>query len=224
MNAARIYGPVALRDSSRSFRRSVATVLAVLCLPTACDSPKKPTSSEAPAVSPPASSAHLDEPVVVPIARDGAASMFVSEAAAYARRPLGFTNPRLSFVLLGCSDTSGHLDPQSAACPGGMVATFEEDPRSNEVAFVSLGKAGIAGQRRSRASVISLPPARCTVERFFGAAKQAGVQWSVASDVFVGYGPIAIGFATPSGAAWTVKRGDAVLFSLADSSCATVPP
>ena len=89
------------------------------------------------------------------------------------------------------------------------IATFEEEPRGDEVAFVAMGKAGITGRRSSRAGVISLAPARCTIERFIGAAKRAGVQWSMASDVFVGYGPTAVGFATPSGAA-AVERHDLV--------------
>ena len=106
----------------------------------------------------------------------------------------------------------------SDTCPGSIVATFEEEPRGDEVAFVTMGKKGMTGARSSRAKVISLKPARCTVERFIGAASQAGVRWSPASNVFVGYGP------TAAGAAWTVKRGEASLFLLADATCATGSP
>jgi hypothetical protein len=188
------------------------TLFALLLV--ACDPPrKKPSSTDEVAAAP------LDTPAqgpLVPTGGDGAASRFLSDAADYARHHLKFAKPRFSYVLLGCADLSGHLDPLSSSCPGSVVATFEDEPRGEEVALVVVGKTGMVGGRSSRRDVISLKPAACTIESFLDAAKQAGVRWSPASDVFISYGP------STSGAAWMVKRGDAVLFSATDPSCANL--
>jgi hypothetical protein len=192
----------------------LALALSALLLvgPVACDRPKKASlTGELPPA--PIDSSHPLGPLV-PTAGDGAASQFVSDAADYARHNLRFANPRLSYLLLACTDMNGHLDPHSSSCTGSVLATFEDEPRGDEVAFVVLGKTGIVGGRATRADAISLAPARCTVDLFLDAAKQAGTRWSAASDVFLGYG------ATASGAAWMVRRGDAVLFSTTDARCA----
>jgi len=179
----------------------------------ACDSGKGKKASSTDEIAP----APRDQPArgpLVPTVGDGSASRFVSDAADYARLHLKFAHPRLSYLLLGCADMTGYLDPLSSSCPGSVVATFDDEPRGDEVALVVVGKTGMVGGRSSRGDTISLAPAGCTVERFLDAAKQAGAQWSPASNVFIGYGPSA------SGAAWLVQRGDAVIFSATDPTCA----
>lgn len=146
--------------------------------------------------------------------RAGAASQLVSTATEYARRPLGFVNPRLSSLFMGCSDMSGHMDPLSDTCPGTMILTFEDEPRVEEVAYVVIGRNGILGRRSEREGTVTTTPAQCTVEQFLGIARRAKVHWSAGDPFYVGYGP------GPSGPEWTVRREDKIVFSLADVSCA----
>ncbi len=198
-------------------RQTVATFALVLTATVGCNEKKKspaPTSATDAANA----SATAQTLLTAPLGRGQArASEFVDDAAGFARTRLGFESPRLAYLLLGCCDMGGRLDPTSSSCPGSLVATFDDARAGSDVAFVTIGKAGITGRRTSRTDAITLPPSTCAVDRFIGVAAMSGTRWETEKDVFVGY------FPTPSGAAWSVKRGATILFSTSDASCGVKP-
>lgn len=202
---------VALRHARKTTRCFAVVALGALTLLGGCKSKKREASAESKSgiklvpYVPPDTHAQV---------RAGSASQLVSTAAEYARRPLGFANPRLSSLFMGCADPGGRLDPLSDTCPGTVILTFEDEPRVEEVAYVVIGRNGIFGRRSERESTATTAPAQCTVERFLDIARRAKVRWSAGDPFYVSYGP------GPTGPEWTVRREDKVVFSLPDVSCA----
>ncbi len=141
--------------------------------------------------------------------------VLVGDAARYARERLGMAEPRLSFVLIGCVDSSGALDPRSDRCAGSVVATFEDDSSLvADPAFVAIGARGLTGTRAPRGSVVSVAPARCTPGALLATARTRGLSWERARDFYVSYGPRKGG-----GAVWTVGPKDAPMLTSTDDEC-----
>jgi hypothetical protein len=139
----------------------------------------------------------------------------VAQGAAYAQHGLGFRNPVLTYVLLACFDSYGRLDPGLEDCPGTMIATFaERDQPTGELAFLVLGREGLAGQRTAYGTVISLDPPRCTPSQVLAVAQTKGIHWDRVVTTMLAYAPQSSG---PP--AWLLKQKDAVLLELSDADC-----